>query len=254
MKLVYYLLSLCFWLFLHTHLYAATDTISITSKDGLVVVADTYIINLDTDTPMIVLFHQAGWSRGEYIDIAPKLNDMGFNCLAIDLRSGNKINGIVNQTAKSAREDKLQTRYIDSLPDMLSTLEFVNSNFPENQIIAWGSSYSAALVLHIAGKHSDLIDGVLAFSPGEYFTKQGKSNSWIQESASNINAPVFITSARNEKENWSAIYSSIYTSNKSAFIPETKGNHGSRALWEEFDDHEAYWNEVEKFLKQFFSK
>ena len=240
------------WLFLSCELLAATDTISITSKDGLVVVADTYIINLDANTPMIVLFHQAGWSRGEYIDIAPKLNALGFNCLAVDLRSGNKVNGVVNLTAKSAREEKLQTRYIDALPDILSALEFVNSNFPKNQIIAWGSSYSAALILHVAGEHNDLVDGVLAFAPGEYFAKQGKSKTWIKESASRIKVPVFITSARNEKANWSAIYNAISSEDKTTFIPDSKGNHGSRALWEEFDDHEAYWNAVTDFLKQHF--
>ena len=246
------LLFIGIWLIFFGKLFAATDTVSITSNDGVIVVADTYIINLDKNTPMIVLFHQAGWSRGEYIDIAPKLNALGFNCIAVDLRSGNKINSVVNLTAKSAREDKFQTRYIDALPDILSALEFVNSNFPDNQIIAWGSSYSAALVLHVAGESNDLVDGVLAFAPGEYFTKQGKSSNWIKDSARKIKVPVFITSARNEKSNWSAIFDAIPTLDKTDFIPDTKGNHGSRALWEEFDDHEAYWNAVTKFLKQHF--
>ena len=242
----------CLWLLLSTSLFAATDTITFTSKDGVVLVADTYIINLDKNTPVIVLFHQAGWSRGEYIEIAPKLNLLGFNCIAVDLRSGNKVNSVVNQTAKSAKADKLQTRYIDALPDIVSALEFVNSNFPENLIIAWGSSYSASLVLNIAGTHADLIDGVLAFAPGEYFESQGKSNTWIKDSAMTIEAPTFITSARDEATNWRAIFDSIQTSEKSYFIPDSKGHHGSRALWEEFDDHEAYWNAVTKFLNKYF--
>ncbi|MEM7400649.1 MAG: alpha/beta hydrolase [Pseudomonadota bacterium] len=240
------------FLLLCSELFAANDTISITSNDGVIVVADTYIINLDANTPIILLFHQAGWSRGEYIEIAPKLNALGFNAIAVDLRSGNKINSVVNQTAKSARKEKLQTRYIDALPDIISTLEFITSKFPENKIIAWGSSYSAALVLHVAGESDDLIDGVLAFAPGEYFSKQGKSATWIKDSASKIKIPVFITSARNEKSNWSAIFDAISTQDKSAFIPDTKGNHGSRALWEEFDDHEVYWNAVTEFLEQHF--
>ena len=246
------LTCLSLWLFLSCELFAATDTISITSKDGLVIVADTYIINLDANTPMIVLYHQAGWSRGEYIDIAPKLNELGFNCIAVDLRSGNKINSVVNQTAKSARSDKLQTRYIDALPDMISALEFINSKFPDNQVIAWGSSYSAALVLHIAGEHHALVDGVLAFAPGEYFTKQGKSKTWVKESASKIIAPVFITSAKNETANWSAIFDAIPSKVKTAFIPDSQGNHGSRALWDQFDDSKAYWNAVNQFLRENF--
>ena len=227
---------------------ASTDTISFNSEDGVVIVADTYIIDLEPTTPVIVLFHQAGWSRGEYIDIAPKLNEIGFNCIAVDLRSGGKINSIENLTAKHAKESNLQIRYIDALPDIISALRFVESQFPKNKIIAWGSSYSAALVLHATGENPSLVDGVLAFAPGEYFGKQGKSKTWVKESAAKINVPVFITSAKNEKNNWSAIFDAIPSKQKSAYIPESKGNHGSRALWEQFDDSNEYWDAVNQFL------
>jgi len=36
---------------------------------------------------------------------------------------------------------------------------------------------------------------------------------------------------------------------KQFFLPETKGNHGSRALWEKFSDNGSYWNAVKDFLK-----
>jgi len=232
----------------------ASDTISITSTDGLVITADTYVVDLEPSTPVIVLFHQAGWSRGEYIDIAPKLNDLGFNCVAIDLRSGKSVNGVQNLTAKKARKEKLETRYIDALPDVISALNFVKKQFPENKIIAWGSSYSAALVLHVAGTQPDLIDGALSFAPGEYFSKQGKSSSWIKESAIGIETPVFITSARNEKDSWAAIYESIPSKYKTSFIPESEGNHGSRALWENFADHQDYWTAVTSFLNTHFPR
>ncbi len=224
------------------------ETISIASDDGVKIVADTYIINENTKTPVIVLFHQANWSRGEYLEIAPKLNQLGFNCVAVDLRSGGEINGVPNQTAIHAKAANKQTRYIDALPDMLASLRYTKTYFPDSDIISWGSSYSAALVLHIAGKHPDLVDGVLSFAPGEYFAKQGKSKTWIKESASSINVPVFITSARNEKNSWQSIFNSIPSKTKSSFIPESKGNHGSRALWEQFNDNKAYWDAVNQFL------
>lgn len=224
-------------------------TIYITSKDGIKIAVDTYIINDEGNTPMIVLFHQAGWSRGEYLEIAPKLNQLGFNAIAVDLRSGDKINNVPNLTAKHARQANKATRYIDSLPDMLATLQYINTTYPGNDVIAWGSSYSAALVLHIAGKHPTLVNGVLSFAPGEYFAKQGKSKSWIKESASSIEVPVFITSAKNEKNNWQPIYESIISNKKSSFLPTSNGNHGSRALWEQFDDSTDYWQAVTNFLE-----
>ena len=74
--------------------YAALkDTIRFPSEDGLMVTADLYIEKNEKDAPFIILYHQAGWSRGEYAQIAPRLNALGFNCLAVDLRSGGKVNG-----------------------------------------------------------------------------------------------------------------------------------------------------------------
>lgn len=68
-------------------------TITFPSKDGLTLTADLYIMH-DKSAPFIVLFHQARWSRGEYEEIAPRLNMMGFNCMAVDLRSGGQVNGV----------------------------------------------------------------------------------------------------------------------------------------------------------------
>ncbi len=252
MKKISNLILFSVLLIISSDLFASTDTISFNSEDGLLVVADTYIISLEPSTPIILLFHQAGWSRGEYIDIAPKLNELGFNCIAVDLRSGGKINSVQNLTAKRAKASNLPTRYVDSLPDIIAALHFIRSQLPKNKVLLWGSSYSASLVLHVAGKYPELVNGVLAFAPGEYFSKQGKPKTWIQDSATKINVPVFITSARNEKNNWIGIYGAIQSNKKSLFIPKTEGNHGSKALWEQFDDHNDYWDAVNLFLHNHF--
>lgn len=87
---------------------AKRKEVSFPSEDGLKVTADLYGLE-DSGAPMIVLFHQANWSRGEYREIAPKLNAMGFACLAVDQRSGREAEGVVNETAKRAREKELGT-------------------------------------------------------------------------------------------------------------------------------------------------
>ena len=53
---------------------AAHQKITFPSADGLVITADLYLQNRNKEVPFVVLFHQAGWSRGEYLEIAPKLN------------------------------------------------------------------------------------------------------------------------------------------------------------------------------------
>ena len=72
------------------------------AADELMITGDLYLAHEDKSTPFIVLCHQANWSRGEYREIAPKLNELGFNCLAIDQRSGKSVNDIDNLSVKKA--------------------------------------------------------------------------------------------------------------------------------------------------------
>ena len=224
---------------------------SFPSLDGLAITADLYAPHADKQTPFIVLCHQAGWSRGEYREIAPKLNELGFNCVAIDQRSGKGVNGIDNETAKKAAAESKPQTFVDAEQDMVAALKWVHQNQATDKVILWGSSYSSALALRIAGEHPDLADGVLSFAPGEYFIRFGKPNDWIASSAAKIKVPAFITSAKNEWNNWKRIYEAVPGDKKVKFLPETAGNHGSRALWKKFGDHDAYWTSVKGFLEQF---
>lgn len=222
------------------------------SKDGLSLRADLYAPHKDPQTPFIVLFHQAGWSRGEYRAIAPRLNRMGFNCMAVDQRSGGAINGVTNETAKRAKGSKLPTEYVDAKPDMEAALLYARKQLTKGPLLAWGSSYSAALVLQITGEHPNIADGVLAFAPGEYIRTRGKH--WIAKSAANITVPVFITSAKDEADNWKEIFEAIGSHRKTSYLPKTKGNHGSRALWRKFKDSPGYWVAVTGFLDKHFPR
>lgn len=231
---------------------SAQKTITFPSRDSLMITADLYIAHPDLHAPLIVLFHQAGWSRGEYREIAPKLNALGYNCMAVDQRSGEGINDVPNETARRAARTGRGTTYPDARQDMVAALNFARAHYAKGKLIAWGSSYSAALVLQIAGSEPGLVDGAVAFAPGEYFGRFGKPDNWIGQAAKNIRVPVFITSARDERDRWAAIFQAIPGENKGSYLPETAGNHGSRALWEKFPDSPGYWQAVTAFLKKYF--
>jgi len=218
------------------------EKITYNSKDGLQITADLY--EKKGATKFIVLFHQAGWSRGEYKEIAPKLNKMGYSCLAVDLRSGGKVNGVTNETNKLASSKGKPTSFTDALQDIEASVNYVKNNHTTDQLIIWGSSYSSALVLKYAGDNPQSIDGILSFSPGEYFN----SKNYITSSAKGIKKPVFITSAANEYNSWKNIYKAIPENVKTSYLPKTKGNHGARALWGKFSDNEGYWKAVTDFL------
>jgi len=242
-----YIIPLLFGLISTLGVAQEVKTITFNSKDGLELTADLYMTN-DKAAPFIILFHQARWSRGEYKEIAPKLTTLGFNCLAVDLRSGGEVNGVKNQSFINAQKAMKPTAYIDAYPDIEAAVAYVLDFYAEGKIILWGSSYSSALILKYAGDNVGNVDAVMSFSPGEYFSSQGKSKTWIAESASKITQPVFITSARGEKSSWSSIFAAIPSEQKVNFMPTTAGNHGSRALWPKFGDSVFYWEAVEKFL------
>ncbi|NOQ90639.1 MAG: alpha/beta fold hydrolase, partial [Gammaproteobacteria bacterium] len=145
-------LSICLLILTTIPALASADKqINFNSADGLLITADRYTPHSKNTTPLIVLFHQAGSSRGEYNEIAPQLNKLGFNCIAVDLRSGEYSRDKDNETAIRASNKNLPTSYADALPDIIAALKYARKHFSDSKVIAWGSSYSAALVLKVAG-------------------------------------------------------------------------------------------------------
>ena len=220
------------------------ETVTYASTDDLQITADVYKAESDSDT-FIILFHQAGYSRGEYTEIAPKLNSLGYHAMAVDQRSGNAVNGVKNQTKIEAKKAGKKTKYINAFPDVKASVDYVKNTYNPEKIIIWGSSYSSSLVLKYAGDFPDAVDAVLSFSPGEYFGSKGL----IAESAKDIKIPSFITSSRGEKKSWSKINESISSGKNTTFVPNGSGNHGSKALWTSKSDHKEYWEAVTAFLK-----
>lgn len=220
------------------------NTVMISGADGIQINADIYE-SVNAEAPVILLFHQARYSRGEYREIAPKLVGMGYTCIAIDQRSGKEVNGVENESFIQAESMGLATEYPDAFVDVQSTLDYAKKNYKKRKIIVWGSSYSAALTFVLASKNSGDVSAILAFSPGEYFTFEDKS---IVDFASTVQCPVFITSAKNESDKWEAIYEAVPSETKKSFLPSATGFHGSKALWEKNDGNLEYWGAVTEFL------
>lgn len=224
---------------------SAPETIVFKAPDGLEITADLYLEHPKT-APMILLCHQAGYSRGEYVEIAKKLNTMGYNCMAIDQRSGKEVNGVINQTHQKAVDQNLATTYPDAIQDIETAFQYIKHGIKPDKIILWGSSYSASIVLYMAAVHHDHITATLAFSPGEYFEINGKK---IASYTNRITCPTFITSAKKEYDQWKGIYANI-ESDKSYFLPDGQGKHGSKALWSAEPDSGNYWKAVSSFLNE----
>ena len=222
----------------------SAQAVTFPASDGLTVTGDLYLTD-DLSAPFLLLCHQAGYSRGEYLEIAPKLNKLGYNCLAIDQRSGRSVNGVTNETNKAAQSAGLSVGYSAAYPDLEAALNYLIEQYHPQQLITWGSSYSASLVLILAAEHSNDVQAVLAFSPGEYFSF---NDQHIKDYAKKITQPVFITSSKSEAPAWRDIAGAISSTGCVFFVPQGSGVHGSSALMEKTKNNAEYWTAVGDFL------
>ncbi|MEO0425523.1 MAG: alpha/beta hydrolase [Pseudomonadota bacterium] len=234
-------------LVLFAPLALAQQTIRFAAEDGLEITADLYPAE-DAKQTVLVLFHQAGSSRGEYQDIAPQLNGWGYTAMAIDQRSGRARNGVRNDTARAAKRAGKDTEYLDARADLLAAVAYAKDSLGATKVVVWGSSYSASLVLALAGHDPNWADGVLAFSPGEYF--QGKLA--VAKSARGLAVPTFITSAKGELGSWASISEAIDADRLTAFAPTGPGKHGSSTLLPVGETSQEYWDAVQAFLSANF--
>jgi dienelactone hydrolase len=241
---------LVFLIFGTTLIYSeAYQKITFPSLDGLMISAFTYD-DKDKSKPFILLFHQLGYSKGEYLDIMPKLRKMGFNVMAVDLRNGIGVNGITNETAALVLKKKVDKSRSAAINDVRASINYIKKHYSPKKLLLWGSSYSGSIVLMIGGDNPN-VDAVLAFSPGEYFTEKG--HTFVRDNVGNLGKPVFFTSAKNEQAHCRIIYDAIPSTQKVYFVPQKKGVHGSSVLWKLNPNNKEYWEAVEKFLKQFIT-
>lgn len=218
----------------------AGTAVKLTAADGLSVYATYY--RAARPKALILLFHQAGSSSGEYATIAPKLVAAGYSALAVDLRSGGDMYG-ANRTAGQLRGDP---GYLAAQKDMQAAVDWAAAIGPP--VIVWGSSYSSALAFPVAAANPSVVTAVLAFSPGEYFDDK----TLVERAAAKLRVPVFVTVASGNGEATTAkpIVDAL-GGDKVFYVPDT-GVHGSSTLIEAKDPQgaAANWRAVMAFLRR----
>ncbi len=237
------------------------DQITFASADGLEVTADLYGTG-DKSNPVILMFHQSASSRGEYRQIAPVLQNLGFNCLAVDLRWGKQDfwDKIPNETAARFGTDKVIDGYQDtdefrrnvvwpgmlsSTMDMEAALDWIKEAGYTGKTLLWGSSFSAMLQFKLAAERSQGIDGLISFSPGEY---NEADTTMLKDWVGKVSVPALIIAGSDTSEY-------IMTTQ----VADDIKNEGSRHHWVKQGRHgssmllasEENWIPVRQFLHQF---
>jgi len=212
------------------------------SADSIEITADHYYSK--KTNPYIILLHQEQSSRGEYDSIAERFVMMNYNCLAVDLRSGDKYGYVENETAKKAIEEGVPVDFIESLKDIDAAVEFVKT-LSDQEIVLLGSGYSASLALLYASDH-DIIRAVIAFSPGEYF----KPEIDVQSIVADLKMPVYIACSDPEFPYIEDMFSELDSNRKIIFKPTFgPGVRGSAALLKNNPTRDEYWLSLLLFFK-----
>jgi alpha-beta hydrolase superfamily lysophospholipase len=221
----------------------AAESVALTAADGVKVFA-TYYGTGDKSKPIVLLFHMAGANGAEYATIAPKLNALGFNALAVDQRSGGTAFGRANKTVTTLGHS---TAYRVALPDLQAALDWARANHA-TKVIVCGSSYSASLVFLLAADNPGRIAGLMAFSPGEYL---GGAHTVRNAAAKLKDIAVLVSSAsdRSEIAAARAIVGAVPGRAKTQFVPK-HAPHGASALHEDANPsgYQQAWVAVERFL------
>ncbi len=216
----------------HPETVKATDRLNIV---GLLYPAST-------PRAIVLLFHQAGSSKYEYDSIGPRLAARGFTALAIDQRAGGTLFGD-NSTVHMLGGSQ---PYLEAEKDLQGALNWaLTKHLP---VIVWGSSYSSALVFLLAAENPGKVQGLLAFSPGEYLGTPDK----VRRAAAQVRVPIFVTSAKDAGEIAAAkaIIDAAPAAIKVRYVPPTAGVHGSSTLIPDRNSRgaEENWHAVEAFL------
>jgi dienelactone hydrolase len=221
-----------------------SERVEFRAHDGLLV--NAYLYDIGKGKPVILLCHQAGYNHMEYADIAPKLNKLGYNCLAIDQRSGGNFAGEPNVSADRAKEKGLKHEMVDAQQDMRAAIDYLYQRY-NREVILWGSSYSSSLAL-LEGVSNDKVKAMIAFSPGDYF---GDAAPSLRTVFAKTKKPFMVTSSKEEAPALrTLIGNKSLQTNQLQFIPESEGFHGSRALWEGQKGAENYWRSLQTFLSK----
>lgn len=215
------------------------------ASDSLKVTADLYN-TFSRSNKYMLLFHQAEYSRGEFEQIATRLIKLDYHCLAVDLRYGNGVNFVSNETAMLARSEDYASTMMDCEKDILAAISYIYSIDSTAQIFLLGSSFSGSLCLKVAKDRPD-IKAVIAYSPGEFF-----SSFSLADYISGLTTPTYIACGRSEYSYIADIAKNVTATDKVLFRPEnSNGEHGAKALWWNSNANEEYWLSLLFFLKDF---
>jgi pimeloyl-ACP methyl ester carboxylesterase len=211
--------------------------------DGLKVRADLYLHN--NNLPFIILCHHDGSNRSAFYEIAPRLMNMNYNCLAVDLRAGGNVGFTENETTRMALSEKRTISLFDARLDIVAAIQYVQQ-INQQPVVLLGSSYSASLCLLTALNNPD-VKAVIAFSPGEYFLPKLSISKELEK----MDKQVFVGATQQEYNYLKKMFDGLSPEKITLFKPEkSMGVYGVKALDSSNIERDEYWFALTLFFKK----
>ncbi len=228
---------------IYGHLHRPTSAVTGTSTG----VGMGMVRTPDSTFTLILAFHQGGSSgEAEYAPIIPRLLEEGFGVLTIDQRRGG--DRFMGQNRVSSNFDQETVGYCDVIEDLEAAFSYALGVEDVDEIIAWGSSYSASLAVMLGASHPELISRVLAFSPASGESMAGCNPL---SSAFDLRQPALFLRPKSEMSFGSvAADMDAYINMGHQIFVASPGAHGSSMLVDSRaeGDTEKTWNAVLEFL------
>jgi dienelactone hydrolase len=223
------------------------EPLTLVTEDGVTVYGELYRAAASADAPVVLLFHQGRGSSAEYPVIATRLMAAGYHAVAVDQRRGGDMFGRLNRTLAGAGEARASS-YCDVYADLEATLGAARERGFTGPAIAWGSSYSAALVLRLAIEHPDDIAAVASFSPASGEPMAGcEPEPWAER----LEQPWFVARPARELETgWIAEQFELFRGLGATTLTAIDAHHGSSMLVPERNaaSTEPAWRALADFL------
>ncbi len=202
----------------------------------------------DNRASLIILCHQSGSNHAEYVPIAPRLAQWGYQCLALDLRGGARKYGRDNETeAAWQAKDNDRGGGAQAKLDIEGVIAQVRARGFGGKIVLWGSSYTAGRLFSVIADRPAEVAAAIAMSPGRGYVQRGSNGepSWAEQ----VHVPVFMTWPESEfTEERAATFEQLASQDK-VLHRQQGGRHGSSTLHSEHNPNcEDVWKGIESFL------
>lgn len=235
----------CLLLLLSSYGFAQPQTFNVATSDEVMVTFEHHKAS-KAASAVIIMMHQSGASLGEFKFTYNWLNELGVHTIAVDLRSGGAMNGVVNQTRMSARKLKKPNGILDAQQDLNAVIQWSKKTYPKLPIWLLGSSNSTILAVIGANQYPQEVEAVMLFSPGEYYDEPAE---FVAEALGKLKAPLLVSSAKNEKGTSEQMLSYKTNGEKQLYLPSVgDGEHGAKTLGNNKSDFEEYRKGVESFI------